>query len=115
MATKKRSPRLPAIRDEDHLWELIRPRLRGWWRRLETVTPDGLPDCIGLWNLSTQWIELKVGKPGLNALRPAQRDFGYERMRYGIPVWTCFGYKGRVLFFLDFNFEVDRLPPFYRA
>lgn len=100
--------------DEDALWNHIQPHLRGWWRRLEAITPDGLADALGLFDGQTQWCELKVGKPSIKALRPAQRDFGYECMRYGIPIWTCFGYDGKARFFLNFDFRIERVPPFWR-
>jgi hypothetical protein len=99
------------FRDEDELWEHIAPRLRGIWHRLEVITPDGLTDCLGLWNLATWWCELKVGKPGLKKLRPSQRQFGYDCMRQGVPIYTCFGYKGEALFFLDFDFKTPVQPP----
>lgn len=100
--------------DEDALWEFIRPRLKGTWWRLEAITPDGLTDALGLWNQSTWWCELKVGKPGRSAFRPSQRQFGIDCMRQGVPIYSCFGYRGEALFFLDFNFDVPVVPPFYR-
>lgn len=76
--------------------------------------PDGLTDALGLWNLQTWWVELKVGKPDIKALRPSQRQFGIECMKQGVPIYTCFGYRGEALFFLDFNFERESVPPFRR-
>lgn len=103
------------IKNEDHLWEVIKPRLKGIWYRLECVTPDGLTDALGLWNQQTWWCELKIGKPSRRLLRPSQRQFGIECMRQGVPIYTCFGYRGEAVFCLDFNFQDRTTPPWYRA
>ena len=101
--------------DETALWDFIAPNLRGKWWRLEAVTPDGLPDALGLWTGKTWWLELKVGKPDLYALRPAQRDFGYECVSYSVPHWTCFGYRGEARFFFNLDLTEEMTPPFYRV
>lgn len=93
---------------------MIRPRLKGKWWRLEAITPDGLPDTMGLWNLKTWWCELKVGRPGRDALRASQREFAYDCIGQGLPIYTCFGYKGEVLFFMNLNFDDLIVPPFLR-
>jgi hypothetical protein len=106
---------LVKITDEDQLWELIRPNLRGKWYRLETVVPDGLTDTFGLWADKTWWLELKIGKPKTNKLRPKQIEFGYECQRHGIPFYVCFGYMKKPRFYRDFNFGTEVTPPFYRT
>ena len=112
---KKRRPVLRVFPDEDALWAYISPNLRGKWWRLEAVTPDGLTDALGLWNGTTWWCELKVGKPSLDALRPSQRTFGYACIDAGVPIWTCFGYRGEARFFRDLDFSTELVPPFLRA
>ena len=104
----------PRIASEDELWDIIRPNLRGRWYRLESVVPDGLTDSFGLWENQTWWCELKVGKPGLTKLRPAQISFGYECMRHNVPLFVCFGYLGKPRFYRDFKFYQEVTPPFYR-
>jgi len=103
-----------SFRDEKALWDFIRPRLRGKWSRVETVTPEGMFDSWGLYQQSQFWMELKIGKPTINALRPSQHDFLIELIRHGQPAWTCFGYKGEPLFFEGLNFEIAKVPPFYQ-
>lgn len=102
------------FKDEDELWQFVFPNLRGWWRRLEAIQPDGLTDWLGLWNNQTWWCEAKIGKPGLKSLRPSQRDFGRECIKRGVPIWTCFGYRRAPVFCLNFDFERPITPPFLR-
>lgn len=98
------------IETEDDLWEAIRGRLRGEWSRLEAITPDGLPDSFGLWRGRTWWLELKVGKPSLEALRPSQRRFIYSAQARDVPVWCCFGWRHRPVFFLRTDFTRQVAP-----
>lgn len=105
---------LGKITDEDQLWGLIQPSLRGKWWRLETVVPEGLSDAFGLWDSKTWWCELKIGKPSLRKLRPQQIDFGYDCMRHGIPHYVCFGWRGAPHFYSYFDFGIETTPPFYR-
>lgn len=77
--------------------------------------PDGLPDSFGLWGGTTQWCELKVGKPSQSLLRPNQREFGYACIRRGVPIYTCVGYRGTPLFFKDFAFGQPIVPPWYHS
>lgn len=103
-----------SFKDEKALWNYIRPRLRGKWSRVETVTPEGMLDSWGLYKSSQIWMELKVGKPSISALRPSQHAFLIELLRHRQSAWTCFGYKGEVLFFAGVNFSDAKVPPFYR-
>lgn len=111
---KPRSSIIRVFADEDALWDYVSPRLRGWWTKLEAVTPDGLTDWLGLWDSRTWWCEAKIGKPGLDALRPSQRRFAYACIDNHIEHWTCFGYKGEARFFRDLDFDTERVPPFHR-
>ena len=104
----------PSFKDEKALWEYIRPRLRGRWSRVEAVTPEGMFDSWGLFGRGQIWMELKVGKPTINALRPSQHSFLIELVRHDQPAWTCFGYRGEVLFFEGLDFDTAVVPPFYR-
>jgi hypothetical protein len=101
--------------NETLLWEYQLPRLRGWWRRLEASTPEGVPDSFGLWNAETHWLERKIGKPSKDALRPKQAEFGLECMRRGISYYVCFGYRDEVLFFKDYTFLIAVTPPYWKA
>ena len=105
----------PSFKDEKALWEYIRPRLRGrMWSRVETICPDGMFDAHGFFGQSQIWLELKVGKPSIKALRPSQLEFLIELVRHDQPAWTCFGYRGEVLFFAGLDFDAAVVPPFYR-
>lgn len=105
----------PSFKDEKALWEYIRPRLRGrMWSRVETICPDGMFDAHAFFGQSQIWLELKVGKPSIKALRPSQLEFLYELVRHDQPAWTCFGYRGDVLFFAGLDFDTAVVPPFYR-
>ena len=105
----------PSFKDEKALWEYIRPRLRGrMWSRVETICPDGMFDAHAFFGQSQIWLELKVGKPSIKALRPSQLEFLYELVRHDQPAWTCFGYRGDVLFFAGLDFDAAVVPPFYR-
>lgn len=105
----------PSFKDEKALWEYIRPRLRGrMWSRVETICPDGMFDAHAFFGQSQIWLELKVGKPSIKALRPSQLEFLIELVRHGQPAWTCFGYRGDVLFFAGLDFDTAVVPPFYR-
>jgi len=85
--------------DEDALWGFLAPRLRGWWRRLEVVQPEGLPDSFGLFDNRVHWLELKLGKPGLKAFRPKQLEFAHECIKRGISWHVVFGHKSDVMFY----------------
>ena len=85
--------------NEDLLWEFMVTRLRGRWRRLEAVTPEGMPDAFGLFDRQTHWLELKVGKPSRNAIDNKQAEFGLECMKRSVSWHVVFGYKNEVLFF----------------
>jgi len=103
------------FKDEKALWEYIRPRLRGrMWSRVETICPDGMFDAHAFFGQSQIWLELKVGKPSIKALRPSQLEFLIELVRHDQPAWTCFGYRGDVLFFAGLDFDAAVVPPFYR-
>lgn len=104
---------MPAFKDEVALWEYIAPRMRGRWERLETIYPPGLPDSFGLFRNQTWWLEHKVGKPSLAALRPKQIDFAHECVKRSVPWWSCFGYRGSVLFFEGLQVERSVQPPFW--
>ena len=105
----------PSFKDEKALWEYIRPRLRGrMWSRVETICPDGMFDAHAFFGQSQIWLELKVDKPSIKALRPSQLEFLYELVRHDQPAWTCFGYRGDVLFFAGLDFDTAVVPPFYR-
>jgi hypothetical protein len=104
------------LRTEAALWEHIRPSLLGrHWRRLENTAAHGEADAYGLFAGQTHWLELKIGKPGWNALRSSQQDFIIECARATVPAWCCFAWKGRVLFFRYYDFEAAVTPPFYRT
>ena len=104
-------PRL--LRNEkDDLWDLIRPTLKGKWSRLEAVTPAGVPDVFGLWNNTTWWLEMKIGRPSINALRSSQIDFACDCLRHGVPFWTVFGHQGQALYFRGITFTDQETPPF---
>jgi len=100
-------------KDETELWEFQVPRLRGWWRRLEAVTPEGMPDSFGIFDKQTHWLERKIGRPSKDALRPKQIEFGLECMKRSISYHVCFGYKGDVIFFKDFSFTTRVYPAFW--
>lgn len=87
-------------------------RLRGSWYRLEAITPDGMPDAFGLWQGKTWWLELKIGEPSLEALRPSQRRFIAAAKNRDVPVWCCFGYRNRPIFFSETDFLLPVEPPF---
>lgn len=100
-------------KDETALWEYQQPRLRGWWRRLEATTPDGLPDSFGLFRSRTHWLETKVGKPTIAVLRPKQIEFALVCRERGVSWHVCFGYQGDVLFFDDLTLSVPVRPMFW--
>ena len=101
-------------KDETALWEYQFPRLRGWWRRLEAATPEGMPDSFGLYDARTWWLERKVGKPSMALLRPKQVEFGLECMHRGVKYHVCFGYQGRVYFFDTFAFTAPVDPKYWK-
>lgn len=104
-----------AWKDETELRDYLFPRLRGWWRRLEAIYPDGVPDSFGFYYGETHWLELKVGKPSKDLLRPRQIEFGLECMDRGISYHVCFGYQDEALFFKDFAFKTRAHPHFWVA
>ena len=63
----------------------------------------------------THWMELKIGKPSLDALRPGQRDFGLECVAKGVPFWICFGHRHTPIFFAGVQVDVPTLPPWWRG
>lgn len=103
-----------SFKDEKALWKYISPRLRGKWSRVEVVTPEGMFDSWGVWRGTQIWMELKVGRPTIAALRPSQHDFLLDLLDHGQPAWTCFGYRGQPLFFKGLDFDTAVTPPFYR-
>lgn len=104
---------MPAFPDETALWKFIAPRMRGRWERLETVYPPGLPDSFGLFRNQTWWLEHKVGKPSLDALRPKQIEFAHECIDRRIPFWLCFGHQGAAIFFKGLDVSRPQVPPFW--
>jgi hypothetical protein len=74
-----------------------------------------MPDVFGMFKSSQVWIELKVSKPSIKALRPSQHDFLVELIRHDQPCWVVFGYRGKVLFYENLQFDTPKLPLFYRA
>ena len=105
------------LRTETHLWNYIHPRLvRG--RRWQRVEPKGMnpgfADAFGFYGCQTQWIELKVGKPGIRHLRPSQIDFCRDADMMGIPVWCCFAHLGAVKWFRGLDLEMAVVPEFYQ-
>lgn len=104
------------LRTEKSLWEHIKPDLAGRrWRRLENAAGSGAGDAFGFFRGQTQWIELKVGLPALNKLRPTQHDFALDCVASGIPVWLCFAHRGKVLWFEGVDFTQPTIPPFYHV
>jgi len=103
------------IENEAQLWKLIEPRLVGHWRRIEVVYPVGFPDVFGFYKGETHYIELKIGRPALKKFRPKQVEFLQNAERRGIPAWSCFGYKGRALFFKSTRVDAEAACPFVRG
>lgn len=101
-------------RDEDHLWEWMLPNLLGSWRKLEAITPDGLPDSFGLYHRSTIWLEHKIGRPSIDAIRPKQKEFGLDCMKRSVPYFVAFGYQGVIRFYDDFSFSRPVAPRWWR-
>ncbi len=101
--------------NETDLWDRLRPNLRGKWRRLESAVNEGFADAVGLWGRKTYWLELKIGKPGVKALRPSQMDFACDCQRYEVPYFVCFWYQDEALFFFSLDFDQVVTPPFYRS
>ena len=100
---------------EAKLWLDIKPDLRGWWQRLETTTPNGLPDCIGLYAGHAQFLELKIGKPSINALRASQHNFFIECQRHDVEAWVLFRHRGVLKWFRGPTIGDPCVPPpFYR-
>lgn len=97
------------------LWRHLKPRLRGKWWRMEVITPAGIPDLVGLFRGQTYWMEMKIGKPDLKALRAEQRDFGIDCIESGVPFWLCFGHKHSPVFFCGVQTDVPSTPPFWRG
>ena len=90
---------MPSWRDEKHLWDYLRLRLRGTWMRLEAAVPEGLPDTLGLWDRETHWLELKVGKPSVDALRVPQRAFAMSCAAHDVSWHVCFGHRSNAWFY----------------
>lgn len=105
----------PRWKDETELWGYLVRRLRGRWYRLEFSYPAGLCDSMGLWRGQTIWLEHKVGRPSINAFKPAQIEFAHDCFRHHVPWWCCFGHLDRVMFYsgLDFDFGPSPVPQFW--
>lgn len=99
------------------LWENhLRTHLSGRWYRVETETPRGFLDLFGFYRGETIIIELKIGKPGVNALEPGQYDMIIEALRQGGPVWCCFNHGGKLKWYRGLPIgDPCEPPPFYRA
>jgi hypothetical protein len=104
-----------ALDTEARLWTHIHPRLRGrQWRRIEPKGYDpGFADAFGFYGSTTQWVELKVGKPGINKLRPSQIGFCEDARADGIGVWCCFAHNGVVKWCIYPDFAEVLVPKFY--
>lgn len=84
---------MSGFKNETKLWEYIHPHLAvsKSWKRIETVFPDGFPDAFGKYDGRLMFIELKVGKPSVKALRSSQRDHIKLYDTKTNPIFVCFG------------------------
>ena len=101
---------------EQRLWDRISPSLIGRrWTRLESRgTTSGVGDAFGFFRKETHWIELKVGRPSMTALRSSQHDFIIDCVASNIPVWCCFEHNGRLFWYQGLPVGDPITPPFYR-
>lgn len=88
-------------------------RLRGKWRRLESLVGSGWPDTYGLWRGKAIWLELKVGPPNKNRLEPGQIEFALDCERHSHPFFLCFGHRGRAFFFAGMDVDTIVHPPWF--
>lgn len=102
-------------RDETALRSYLFQRMLGVWRPLEALGHDGFPDSVGLLRTQTMWLELKLGRPRVEALRPGQVQFAQDCIQTGVPWFICFGHDGRPRFFesLDLRDEKEIVPFFW--
>lgn len=84
---------MSGFRTEKQLWAFMKPLLNGKWWRVETIIPEGFPDALGIYNGDVRFLELKIGKPRIEALRPSQRLWMSEVLSGTPHVWTAFGSK----------------------
>lgn len=105
---------MSGFRTEQQLWDYMRGRLRGTWRRVETITPPGFPDALGVFGGEAFLLELKVGEPSRGALRPDQITFA-EWIGEAIPTYVAFGSRNdkTIRFFRPPDFTKPVTPPFW--
>lgn len=102
------------MRTEDQLWNFLKPRLLGWWTRIEASTPAGVLDSFGFYAGETHWLELKVGPPNVLRLEPMQYDFLTEAKKFGVSAWVVFHHADRLHWFKWIPAIETDAPVFYR-
>lgn len=105
------------MKTEKDIWKYLSPRLKGrGWRRIEAVTPPGIPDVLGFYGGQTIWIELKIGKPDMKRLEPGQYQFICDCLAEGVPVWVVFFHNKTLKWYSGIPCgDPTTPPPFYVA
>ena len=98
---------------EEELWRQWRPKLRGWWERIEVYQPLGYPDVYGIYELVGQYIELKVGPPSSTLLRTSQKLWLRRWWDLGGEAHIMVGDVNRIQFFRDVGLRHPVTVPFY--
>lgn len=44
---------------ESTFWQYLKPKVTGWWRRIESPISSGFPDCFTMMEGCEVWVELK--------------------------------------------------------
>ena len=91
---------MSGFRTEKQLWKWMKPRMKGTWRRVEAITPEGFPDVVGTHDGAIFFVELKV----LSDVRSSQKKFLAWLQSGGCRVFIARGSdENKTVMFMDLD------------